>query len=110
MSTATDRFFHDLAERGYEPLLLRADGTLRVDLDREHWYLEMSKGNVTVSRRDEPADTVIRTDKATFDKVAGGQSNALATLLRNEMMFEGEPALLVLLQKLFPWPAEGPTS
>src|SRR5262245_45236912 len=111
MSTATEQFFTSLADRGYEPLLHRANGTLRVDLnDDEPWYLEVTKGKVKVSRRSEDADCLVRSDPATFNRVASGQTNALAAMLRNEVMFEGEPTLLVLLQKLFPWPTEGPTS
>ncbi len=110
----TTEFFADLAERGYEPLLQRATGTVRLDLGTgkraEHWYLDLAKGHVTVSRRDEPADCVIRTDRATFDRLATGEANAMATMLRNEISFEGNPTLVVLLQKLFPWPPqqEGP--
>jgi putative sterol carrier protein len=110
MSSATDQFFSSLAERGQEPLLLRANGTVRVDLDGQHWYLELGKGQVSVSHRDAPADCVIRSDRETFDRVARGESNAMASLLRNEIMFEGDPGMVVLLQKLFPWPSEGPRS
>jgi SCP-2 sterol transfer family len=110
MSTATEQFFTSLADRGYEPLLHRASGTVRVDLGDEPWYLDISKGKVRLSRRDEPAGCLVRSDPATFERVASGQTNALAALLRNEIMFEGDPNLLVLLQKLFPWPTEGPTS
>jgi putative sterol carrier protein len=108
MTTATETFFTSLADRGYEPLLHRANGTLRIDLGDEPWYLEMHKGKVNVSRRHEPAESVVRAEPQVFDKVASGQTNAMAAILRNEVMFEGDPALVVLLQKLFPWPTEGP--
>ena len=111
MSTATEQFFTSLGERGHEPLLHRASGTVRVDLgDPPPWYLEVNKGKVHVTRRDEPADCVIRSDRPTFDRLASGQTNAMAAMLRNDVMFEGEPNLIVLLQKLFPWPTEGPQS
>jgi putative sterol carrier protein len=112
MSTATEQFFNALADRGYEPLLHRANGSVRVDLDHneESWYLDVAKGKVKVSRRADDANCTVRSDRATFERVASGQTNALAAMLRNEIMFEGEPTLLVLLQKLFPWPTEGPTS
>ena len=110
MSTATEQFFTSLAERGFEPLLHRASGTIRIDVGDEPWYVDVSKGKVQVSRRDEPASCLVRSDPATFERVASGQTNALAAMLRNEIMFEGEPTLLVLLQKLFPWPTKGSTS
>jgi putative sterol carrier protein len=110
MTTATETFFTSLADRGYEPLLHRASGTVRVDLGDEPWYLELHKGRVNVSRRDDEAECVVRAEPANFDKVASGQTNAMAALLRNELMFEGDPGLIVLLQKLFPWPTKGSTS
>jgi putative sterol carrier protein len=111
MSTATEQFFSSLADRGYEPLLHRANGTVRFDLgDDEPWYLEVAKGKVKLSRRSEDASCLVRSDPATFDRVASGRTNALSAMLRNEVMFEGDPTLLVLLQKLFPWPTEGPSA
>jgi putative sterol carrier protein len=106
--TATEAFFNGLAERGFEPLLQRATGTVRLDLDGDHWYLDVAKGKVQVSRTGEPdVQCVVRTDPDTFERVASGQSNAMASMLRNEIMFDGDPVLVVLLQKLFPWPMEG---
>ena len=110
MTTATDEFFASLADRGYEPLLHRASGTVRVDLGDVPWYLELHKGKVNVSRRDDPAECVVRAEPQIFDQVARGQTNAMAAFLRNDVMFEGDPTLIVLLQKLFPWPVEGQTS
>jgi SCP-2 sterol transfer family len=110
MTSPTEAFFTSLGERGHEPLLRRASGTVRVDLSHgrghptEHWFLDLQKGRVAVSHRDEAAGCVIRSDRDTFDRIASGRSNALASMLRNEMSFEGDPALVVLLQKLFPWP------
>jgi putative sterol carrier protein len=103
MTTATDSFFTDLAERGQEPRLQRASGTLRVDLSNgEHWYLDIHKGRIGVSRRNDPADTTVSTSPETFERLASGEANAMAAMLRNEIMFEGRPALGVLMQKLFP--------
>jgi putative sterol carrier protein len=110
MTTATEAFFTSLADRGYEPLLRRASGTVRVDLGEMPWYLEVHKGRVNVSRRDDQAECVVRAEPQVFDRVASGQTNAMAAMLRNEVMFEGDPALIVLLQRLFPWPMEGPKS
>ena len=105
----TTAFFSEIAEQGYQPLLHRATGTIRIDLNGsrrvEHWYLDLIKGNVAVSQRNEPADSVIRTDRRTFERVARGEANAMAAVLRNEMTFEGNPTLIVLLQRLFPYTA-----
>jgi putative sterol carrier protein len=107
MTTATESFFSDLAERGPEPRLQRASGSLRVDLSNgEHWYLDVHKGRVAVSHRHDPADTIVRTSPETFEQLARGETNAMAAMLRNDIIFEGAPALGVLIQKLFP--QEGP--
>jgi putative sterol carrier protein len=105
MTTATDTFFADLAERGPEPRLQRASGTLRVDLSNgEHWFLDIHKGRVAVSRRNDPADTVVSTSPEIFEQLSRGETNAMAAMLRNDIMFEGAPALGVLVRKLFPQP------
>jgi SCP-2 sterol transfer family protein len=111
MTSATEQFFNTMSERGYEPLLQRAAGTVRIDLARngstkdiEHWYVRLDRGRVGVSHEDGDADCVVHTDRKTFDRIASGQANAMAALLRSEISYEGNPTLLVLLQRLFPWP------
>ena len=50
------------------------------------------------------ADCVVRGDKALFDGIAGGEVNAMAALLRGALTFQGDPELLVRLQRVFPSP------
>jgi hypothetical protein len=106
--SATDRFFDELDERGREPLLKNACGTLRFDLRdggrTEHWYVAVDHGDVRVSRRSARADTVVRLDKTTFEGVARGRVNALAATLRGELVPEGDLGLLFLFQRVFPSP------
>jgi putative sterol carrier protein len=108
MSDSTAAFFDELAQRGHEPVLTRAKGTLRLDLvdgkKTESWLVSIDKGDVSVARADGEADCVVRTDRALFDRMAAGQVNAMAAVLRGEAAAVGDTELLVLFQRLFPSP------
>jgi putative sterol carrier protein len=108
MATATSEFFDGLAARGLEPGFARTTGSLRFDLTRgdttEHWRVEFRRGAVAIARSADPADCVVRTDAKLFDDLARGRANAMATLLRGQLLAEGEPELLILFQRLFPAP------
>jgi hypothetical protein len=113
--TPTDTFLRGLAAGGPQPLLAHASGTLRFDLDRagqvEHRYLTLGDGAVTVAPADADADTgadaVIRGAATTFDGMATGTVNAMAAVLRGELIVEGDLSLVFLLQRLFPSPPGG---
>jgi len=104
---ATTKFLEALASRGHEPLLSRASGTLRLELTNGKpvaWLVTIDKGDVTVSRSKSEADCVVRGPRKTFERVAKGQDNAMAAVLRGAVTVEGHPELLVLFQRLFPGP------
>ena len=108
-SDGTSEFFSELERRGYEPLLQDATGSIRFDLARgdgvDHWLVAMKVGAVIVSRAAAGVDCVVRADKALFDRIARGEVNAMAALLRGELIAEGDLELLMHLQRLFPGPA-----
>ncbi len=112
MADATAEFFDDLSTRGQEPLLGKLRATVRFDIvdgkRTDHWLLGINDGAIDVSRSDGDADCVIRSDKADFDKVASGRTNAMAAYLRGALTLEGEPRLVVRLQRLFPAPVGMP--
>jgi putative sterol carrier protein len=103
------RFFDELGSRGHEPLLEKATGSARFDVidgrRTERWLLTIDRGDIAVSRRNAAADCVMQADKASFDRVVAGEMNFLAAVLRGEVTIEGDPKLLVLLQRLFPRPS-----
>ncbi|HEU0248442.1 MAG TPA: SCP2 sterol-binding domain-containing protein [Gaiellaceae bacterium] len=107
-SDATTDFFDELARRGYEPLLRKSSGTVRfeiVDGKRiERRYVTVDRGNVAVSGRGGGAQGVIRADRALFGRIAAGELNPIAAVLRGELAVEGDWRLLVLVQRLFPGP------
>ena len=108
MADATAEFFEALVERGHEPLLEKATGSLRFDLrdgkKTGRWLVTIVKGDLAVSRQNLRADCVVSTTKALFDAVASGKTNAFAALLRGEANVEGDVQLLVAFQRLFPGP------
>jgi putative sterol carrier protein len=108
MADPTSDFFDELGRRGHEPLLKKSSGTLRFDLRNgkqvDRWLVAVKKGDVAVSRRNAQADIVVSADRALFDGIASGKTNALAALLRGEMGIDGDVPLLVAFQRLFPGP------
>jgi hypothetical protein len=105
---ATAAFFEALAARGHEPLLGNVTGTLRlevVDGDAvEHWHVDVDKGSVKVSRRNVKAGAVVRIPRALCDDITTGRENALAAMLRGELIPEGDLRLVMLFSRLFPGP------
>jgi len=111
MTDPTAEFFEELGRRGHEPRLEKVSGTVRVDLDQgkdsDHWLITINHGDVAVSRKNAKADSIFHTDKALFDRMATGQANAMAAILRGVAIAEGNPELLVLFQRLLPGPGNG---
>lgn len=103
-----ERFFDGLAQRGHDPLLRKARGTIKFEIvdgkqvDRR--VVVVDRGDIKVSRRNVACDGVIRVDRKVFESVASGRSNPVAAVLRNELSVQGDWRLLVLVQRLFPGP------
>jgi hypothetical protein len=106
MTDVTVEFFDDLAQRGHEPLLGNASGTLRFDIADgkkiETWFVTIDKGDVTVSRAGGAADSTLVVGKALFDRLASGQASAVAEVLRGTLTIEGDWRLLVLFRRILP--------
>ena len=104
--TATDDFFAGLERRGHEPMLRRVSASVRWDIldgDRtEHRLVRIHHGDLRVTVSEEPADCVIIVERAVCDDVVSGRTSALAALLRGAAAVDGEFALMVLAQRLFP--------
>ncbi|MER5334311.1 SCP2 sterol-binding domain-containing protein [Micromonospora sp. NPDC002717] len=105
MSEATRTFFEALERHGHERLLKKTDGTIRFDLERgrevDHWFVEIRGGAVRVSQQNRDADIAIRSDNDFFDRMARGEAKPLPAWLRNDITFEGQFRLIILLERLF---------
>ena len=110
MADATAEFFDQLARRGHEPLLAKADGTMRFDLLRdgqaEHRFVTINHGNVQVTQQDAAADCVLRADRNLFNGFVTGEVNAMTAFLRGAVSVEGDLELTVRFQRLFPGPQD----
>jgi hypothetical protein len=105
---ATTEFFDGLKQRGYEPLLRKLNGAVRFEIADgkriERRYLSVDKGHVSVSGRGSGGKAVIRADRAVFGRIASGELNPVAAVLRGELAIDGDWRVLVLVQRLFPGP------
>ena len=83
MTDVTAEFFDDLAQRGHEPLLGHASGTMRFDIANgkktETWFVSIDKGDLTVSRSGDAADSTLGRDRTactnrccSSNRLAGG--------------------------------------
>ena len=112
MPDATADFFEGLAKRAREPLLGKTKATVRFDIAdgarTDHWLVGIDDGALDVAQRSGEADCIVIADRAAFDRVAAGKTNAMAALLRGAIEVEGDPRLIVRVQRLFPAPVGMP--
>lgn len=105
MSETTTEFFDALERHGHERLLRKTNGTIRFDLEHghgvDHWFVEIRRGDVRVSRRNSDADTVIHADSVFFDRMVRGEAKPLPAWLRNDITTEGKFRFIILLERLF---------
>jgi len=106
---ATGEFFEQLV--GPQALLSNRSGTLRFDIADgsavEHVYITIDRGSVAVSHKKGRADAVLRLDRALADQLVTGKANATTAVLRGMLDPEGDLALLIAFQRLFPGPRRG---
>lgn len=110
MSDATAGFFEGLVERGHEPLLDKVTGTVRFELTNgkttDRWLVAIDRGDIAVSQKNGKADCIVRMPEALFGEIVTGRENAMAAVLRGAVTVEGNPELLILLQRLYPSPPQ----
>jgi putative sterol carrier protein len=107
---ATLKFFETLDRKPREPLLEKVSGTVRFDLHHDgqtaHWYVDIDRGAVAVSREEREADCVVVTDPDLFERLAAGTENGLAAGLRGALTIAGSLQLYLMLERLFPSPPD----
>ena len=108
MADAMTEFMNELGRRGHDPLLRKVNETVRFDLvngkNTDRWLVRIENGDLTVSHKGGAADTVLRLDSELFDRMARGEANPVASVLRGEIGVEGAWKSLVAVQRLFPGP------
>ena len=113
MSDPTKLFFEELAQRDIEPLVAKYTGRVRFEIVEgsrtERWLVEFDHGRITVSGNGGVAACTFRTDKSQFDRLAGGEENVMAAVLRGAVECTGDVELLLAAQRLFPGPPRAGT-
>jgi SCP-2 sterol transfer family len=109
--TPTDpisQFFSNLAQPGHLAPLEGESATVRFDVKdgktAEQWYVTVHDGDVTVTRRDDPADAIVTAERPHLEAIMAGQMNATAAVLRGVLNLEGSMAALVMFQRCLPGP------
>ena len=114
MTSPMEDFLTELGRREHEPLLAAASGTIRFDVHRggrtEYRLVRVDRGKVSVTKGKGKAEAVVDADGDLLDQIAEGQVNAMAAVLRGALHVEGDPELLIQLQRAFPGPSSPPTA
>ena len=87
----------------------KTTGTFRFDLitgsRAEHWFVDVKKGDVTVSRQQRRGRLRRARRQELFDALVAGEANAIAAILRGACRDRRRPrSARVLFQRLFPGP------
>jgi putative sterol carrier protein len=108
MPNHTDALFDALRDRGHDPALGGRTATIRFELtgggSTDAYSVAIDKGDIAVTVPGDPAaaDCTLRADRAMFERIAGGHTNALAAMLRGDLIADGDPELLISVRKLMP--------
>jgi len=107
MANAKELFFEELGKKRHVQLLEGRSGTVLVELKNgekgqsQRWYVNVHRGDVSVSRSGSNPDSVFRTDSKTFAAIVAGKMNTIPALLRGLVEVEGRIDLIVALQTLY---------
>ena len=101
-------FFHDLEQRGGDPVLAKTSGRVRFDLAdgrrTDRWTVTIDQGHLSAAHRGGPADCTVRADRAWFARLSRGEENAMAAVLRGALEVTGDVELLFAVERVFPGP------
>jgi predicted lipid carrier protein YhbT len=106
---ATMQLFERIRRLGRVDALADVTGSLRFDIDQggqtTQWTVAVHNGQISVEQHGGEADCVVQLSGELLAQMAIGRANAMAALLRGDMMVTGDVQLLVLLERLLPGPA-----
>jgi hypothetical protein len=102
------QFFGMLARPGHLTTLEGESAALRFEVTDggrvERWHLTVADGDVTVSRRNGPADATVRLRRPDAEELVTGRMNAQAALLRGLITVQGDIGVLMMFQRCLPGP------
>ncbi|WBB99351.1 MULTISPECIES: SCP2 sterol-binding domain-containing protein [unclassified Solwaraspora] len=75
----------------------RLRGTVRFDVQEEtrttHWFVTLGTGKVRVSSTGAEPDSIVRSERVRFDRLARGEDRFIPLLFRNAVVVEGDLGL-----------------
>jgi hypothetical protein len=102
------QFFASLGEPGRISTFEGESASLRFDVGsgarRERWRVQVTDGEVAVTRAATPADAVVHIERPYLEAIVTGRLNAQAALLRGLLTCEGSMAALIMFQRCLPGP------
>jgi putative sterol carrier protein len=102
------QFFASLVEPGRISTFEGESASLRFDIGsgsrRERWRVQVTDGEVAVTRASAPADAVVHIERPHLEAIVSGRLNAQAALLRGLLTCEGSMAALIMFQRCLPGP------
>ncbi|MGN9802004.1 SCP2 sterol-binding domain-containing protein [Micromonospora sp. L32] len=108
MDEAIEEFFASLPARAPAVLRTPVSGTIQIDLTTdnrtEHWLVQLSQGEVVVTRARGPADAIWNSSKDLFERLVTGRAQGVSAVLRNETTFSGNVLLFLIFRRFFPDP------
>jgi hypothetical protein len=110
-ATAADpvtQFFTALEQPGHLATFAGESARVRFDVlngkQAERWHVSITRGDVAVSHRSEPADATVRIDRPYLEALVTGRLNAQAAFLRGLFEIEGSVGALMMFQRCLPSP------
>jgi putative sterol carrier protein len=110
MPSATMDLFEHIGKVGHLTELEKAHGTLLFEIADtepiERWLVTVDNGDVSVERgaHAKAPTCVVRGTRAVLEGIAKGELNAMAAVLRGDLVIDGDLQLLMLVQRVFPGP------
>ncbi len=105
MTDPTEAFLDKLATIGRVPMLARVTGTMRVEITNgkraRRAQVTVRRGQVAVGPAEGDYDCMISAHHQVWDALVTGEAQPLTTLLRGAASAAGDPAMLVLMRRLF---------
>ena len=102
------QFFAGLVDPGRISTFEGESASLRFDIGsgsrRERWRVQVTDGEVAVTRASAPADAVVHIERPHLEAIVTGRLNAQAALLRGLLTCEGSMAALIMFQRCLPGP------
>jgi hypothetical protein len=116
MGEKTDTYFQSLAANPYQPLLHRASGSIRFDVEEadgghQVWQVAIDHGNLDVRKESEDsasdADCMVAGPEDELYRILTGRDSFAAAFVRGAITVAGDHTLAQNLRRFSP-PAENP--